>query len=60
MQRKAKGAKHAAKKAMLKKIVKGKKGASPFPLDNSLGKTPLAETTIGSGGGSNLGTNGIF
>lgn len=55
-----KNTKNSTKKALLKKIVKGKKGASPFPLDNSLGKTPLVDTQIGSGSGSNLGTNGIF
>ena len=56
----------AAKKALLKKIITGKKigksptGASPIKMDNGLGKTPLAKNAIGSGGGSNLGTNGIF
>ena len=52
--------KHSAKKNVLKKILKSNKGASPLPLDNGLGKTPLVESTIGSGGGSNLGKNGIF
>lgn len=46
------------KKVLLKKIVKSKrKGASPFKMDNGLGKTPLDP---GSGNGSNLGLNGIF
>jgi hypothetical protein len=56
-----KSTKNSAKKAILKKIVKSKKkGLSPFKMDNGLGKTPLIANTIGSGGGSNLGTNGIF
>ena len=56
-----KKSKHAAKKALLKKMLKGKmKGKSPFKMDNGLGKTPLDSSNIGSGGGSNLGTNGIF
>ena len=55
-----------AKKALLKNIIKGKKvgkspkGASPFKMDNGLGKLPLKGSDIGGGGGSNLGTNGIF
>ena len=50
------------KKTILKKIVKSKKkkGLSSFKLDNGLGNTPLTPSTLGSGGGSNLGTNGIF
>ena len=48
------------KKAILKKIVKSKKKGSPFKLDNGLGNTPLKPSMIGGGGGSNLGTNGIF
>jgi hypothetical protein len=56
----------ASKKALLKKIIKGKKvgksptGASPIKMDNGLGKLPLKSSDIGGGGGSNLGTNGIF
>jgi hypothetical protein len=52
-----KSAKNSAKKSLLKKML-NKKGASPFKMDNGLGKTPLG--TPGSGNGSNLGTNGIF
>ncbi len=52
-----------AKKSLLKKMVGGrvdKEGKSPFKMDNALGKTPLKTSEIGSGNGSNLGTNGIF
>jgi hypothetical protein len=60
----AKSKNKGAKKALLKKLVKGKKankdGKSPLKMDNSLGKTPLKPSTIGDGGGSNLGLNGIF
>ena len=56
------------KKALLKKIIKGKKvgkspmGASPLPTSGGLGNVPLAPSgdAITGGGGSNLGTNGIF
>lgn len=58
---KSKTKKHAAKKAILKKLLKGKKkGLSPLKMDNGLGNTPLSPTAFGSGGGSNLGLNGIF
>lgn len=58
--------KNSAKKALLKKIMKGKKigktptGASPLPMSNGLGNIPVSGGDIGGGGGSNLGTNGIF
>lgn len=60
--------KNDAKKALLKKLIKGKKspslkGASPFPMDNGLGKKVLNDSSgdiITGGNGSNLGTNGIF
>lgn len=57
-----KSVKHSAKKAIAKKLVKAHKkmGASPIKMDNGLGATPLDTSTIGSGGGSNLGTNGVF
>ena len=58
----------SAKKALLKKIIKGKKvgkaqtGASPLPMSNGLGAMPAIPSgdAITGGGGSNLGTNGIF
>lgn len=50
---------HSTKKKLLKKMV-NPKGISPIKLDNGLGKTPLTDKLIGSGNGSNLGTNGIF
>lgn len=55
-------AKHSVKKSLLRDIVKKKtlKGASPLKMDGGLGKTPLKTSDIGSGGGSNLGTNGVF
>ena len=56
--------KQSAKKSLLKKIIAGKtkkaKGPSPFSLDNGLGKKQLAVSDVGSGSGSNLGSNGIF
>lgn len=62
--------KNKTKKALLKKIMKsGKslkgnplKGASPFPMDNGLGNMPPSPSgdVITGGGGSNLGTNGVF
>lgn len=57
------------KKAALKKMVKGKAipkaptGASPFKLDNGLGKSSLGSKSgdaVTGGGGSNLGKNGVF
>ena len=51
------------KKALLKKIIKGKskKGASPLKgLDGGLGKVPLTTPNLTGGAGSNLGKNGIF
>lgn len=55
-----KSTKNSAKKAVLKKIVKGKTGASPIKLDGGLGNTPLSGSGVTGGGGSNLGKNGIF
>lgn len=64
--------KNPAKKALLKKLVKAKtkgskkagsknpSGASPFKLDNGLGNVPLSGSVDTSGGGSNLGTSGVF
>lgn len=55
-----KNKKHSAKKALLKKIIGGKvakDGASPIKMDGGLGSSPL---NPGSGGGANLGKNGIF
>jgi hypothetical protein len=54
--------KNTVKKALLKKIVKAKtkKGASPIKMDGGLGKNALSGSTVSSGGGSNLGSNGIF
>jgi len=65
---KNKSTKHLAKKAMLKKMLKGKTigksptGASPFKMDNGLGNLPVSPSgsKITGGAGSNLGKNGIF
>ena len=53
------------KKALLKKIVKGKsknhQGISPIKgLDGGLGKVPLTTPDLTGGAGSNLGTRGVF
>lgn len=51
----------SSKKALLKKIIKGKKtGKSPIKLDNGLGNIPLTGGNMTSGGGSNLGTKRVF
>ena len=56
--------KQTAKKALLKKMLKGKgkrRGASPLKgMDNGLGKVPLTTPDLTGGAGSNLGVNGIF
>lgn len=55
---KGKGVKNHVKKGILKKIlVKGK--FSP-KLDNGLGNTPVTGPDVTGGGGSNLGTTGVF
>ena len=56
----AKNKKNSVKKALLKNILARKDGSSSIKMDGGLGKTPLSPKDIGSGGGSNLGTNGIF
>jgi hypothetical protein len=65
----AKNIKPSAKRSALKKMVKGKvigkspTGASPFPMDNGLGKDSLKSKSgsdVTGGGGSNLGTRGVF
>ena len=53
------------KKNVLKKLIKKSvsSGASPFnKLDGGLGNMPLSPSgdAITGGGGSNLGTNGVF
>ena len=51
------------RKALLKKLLKKTiSGASPLPMDGGLGKSPMGSSgdAITGGGGSNLGTNGIF
>jgi hypothetical protein len=58
-------AKHSAKNALLRKIVKTKAknptGASPLKaFDSGLGKTPLTTPNLTGGAGSNLGTNRVF
>ena len=61
-----KHSKHSSKKALLKKIITGKKigksptGASPFKMGYGLGKTPSSGSSITGAGGSNLGINKIF
>lgn len=54
--------KNASKKKLLKKIIAGKssKSGSPLAAGMSLGKNPLTASGIMGGGGSNLGSNGIF
>lgn len=54
--------KNASKKKLLKKIIAGKSGKSGSPIASgmALGKNPLTASGIEGGGGSNLGTNGIF
>lgn len=47
--------KNSAKRALLKKIISGK--GTSVKLNGGLGNSPL---NPGSGGGVNLGTNGIF
>ena len=58
-----------SKRAILRKMVRGKvippvkdNGASPFLLDNGLGRVPASGIVKnpGDGGGSNLGTSGVF
>jgi hypothetical protein len=55
-------AKNSAKKKLLKKIIAGKSGKTGSPLASGmdLGKSALTPAGIGSGAGTNLGTNGIF
>ena len=51
----------SSKKALLKKIIKGKKtGKSPIKMDGGLGNSPLSGSNVTGGGGSNLGVNGVF
>lgn len=54
--------KNASKKKLLKKIIAGKSGKSGSPLASGmdLGKSALTPAGLGGGGGSNLGSNGIF
>ncbi len=46
-------------RSLLKKIIAGKTGSSIAP-GMSIGKSALTASGIEGGGGSNLGTNGIF
>lgn len=47
-------------KGILNKPAKNGASAVPMKLDGGLGANPLQPSQIGSGNGSNLGTNGIF
>ena len=55
--------KNEVKKGIIKNLM-GKKpnadGKSPIKMEGGLGKKPLGVNLIADGGGSNLGTNGVF
>jgi hypothetical protein len=56
-----KNPKHSVKKAILKKIIKGKGSKKlPFKAMSGLKKAVSDAKNIGDGGGENLGKNGIF